>query len=300
MPTTLVHTKNLDKFFGKQQVLNKVDLVLEPGTMMALLGHNGAGKTTFMKTLLGLLKCDSGSVSVLGDQPGKHNHQVGYVPENVSFYPALTGTETLRFFVKLKGVKGSAINSLVNELLHRVDLWEFKDKPVKTYSKGMRQRLGLAQALIGEPRLLILDEPTVGLDPIATLEFFKLLKKQMANGCGILICTHVLPGLEKYLDAVTILHRGKVLVSGSVDALVSQASLPLTIQTQGLNGSLRETSGFQTYLHKTESTRLEVPPEEKLTVLKQLMQHPELQDVSVSTPSLPELYQHFFDQGERL
>src|SRR5690606_20320000 len=158
--------------------------------------HNGAGKTTTIKLILGLLQPTQGQVQVLGGSPQdvRIKLQIGYLPENVMFYPQLSGRETLRHFARLK----QAPDAQVSSLLDQVSLSTAADRRVKTYSNCMRQRLGLAQALLGKPRLLLLDEPTVGLDPIATQTLYRLLDTPRAPGTSVILSSHVLPGVEAY------------------------------------------------------------------------------------------------------
>ncbi|WP_312359874.1 ABC transporter ATP-binding protein, partial [Stutzerimonas balearica] len=168
-----VEIQGVSQRYGSMTVLHDLHLSLGEGEVLGLFGHNGAGKTTSMKLILGLLAPSVGEVRVLGRAPAdpQVRRQLGYLPENVTFYPQLSGRETLRHFSRLKG----AALGQVDELLEQVGLIHAADRRVKTYSKGMRQRLGLAQALLGEPRLLLLDEPTVGLDPIATGDLYRLI-----------------------------------------------------------------------------------------------------------------------------
>ncbi|MDX5298691.1 MAG: ABC transporter ATP-binding protein, partial [Gammaproteobacteria bacterium] len=158
-----IQLDGITQHYGATAVLHDLSLHLPPGEVLGLFGHNGAGKTTTIKLILGLLQPTQGQVQVLGGSPQdvRIKLQIGYLPENVMFYPQLSGRETLRHFARLK----QAPDAQVSSLLDQVGLSTAADRRVKTYSKGMRQRLGLAQALLGKPRLLLLDEPTVGLDP---------------------------------------------------------------------------------------------------------------------------------------
>lgn len=305
--TLLLNLEQVSKSYDKTPVLQDANVQLQRGEMLALLGHNGAGKTTLIKLILGLIPATQGSVQVLQRRPGQHNHQIGYVPENVSFYPLLTGRETLEYFARLNGLKRKTAKAIVSKLLDNVGLTDACDRPVKTYSKGMKQRLGLSQALLPsaidgktllEPSLLILDEPTVGLDPIATLDFFKLLTDLRNHGCGVVICTHVLPGLEQYLDQILILNRGCTVAQGSFASLLETASLPISVTTTGLNGALRSDVALQPFLQP--NGQLIFPVKEKVAVLKALTEYHALQDIDIRTPGLPEIYQHFLTQPEGL
>ncbi|MDP2737453.1 MAG: ABC transporter ATP-binding protein, partial [Pseudorhodobacter sp.] len=161
------------KAFDTTQALCGVGFSVAPGERVALLGHNGAGKSTLMKIILGLIAPDSGKVEVLGVAPGSSAARAAtaYLPENVAFHPALTGLEQLRFYLRLRGENPA----LAMSLLERVGLADAAKRRIGTYSKGMRQRVGLAQALIGHPRLLVLDEPTSGLDPVSRRDFYAVL-----------------------------------------------------------------------------------------------------------------------------
>ncbi len=214
--------------YGALTALSGLDLRLEPGEVLGLLGHNGAGKTTTIKLVLGLLAPSEGRVRVLGHDARslEARRQLGYLPENVTFYPQLSGAETLRHFARLKGVAPAE----AARLLEQVGLGHAARRRLKTYSKGMRQRLGLAQALLGEPRLLLLDEPTVGLDPLATVELYQLLDRLRGQGTGIVLCSHVLPGVETHIDRAAILAGGRLQVAGSLAELRRKAALPTRVR----------------------------------------------------------------------
>ena len=214
---SVVQLKQARVHYDDVTALNGLSLELEEGEVLGLFGHNGAGKTTTMKLILGLLKPSQGSVSVFGQTPtsssfNEYRYRLGFLPENVSFYQQLSGREVLTYFAKLKKIE----KSRVQQLLEEVGLAEAANRRVKTYSKGMRQRLGLAQALLAHPRLLLLDEPTVGLDPIATQDFYATVEQLRKSGSSVVLCSHVLPGVEKYIDRAVILGQGECKALGTL------------------------------------------------------------------------------------
>jgi len=173
-------------------------------------------------------------------------------------------------------------------------------RQVKTYSKGMRQRLGLAQAFIGEPKLLLLDEPTVGLDPIATRDFYKTVDQLKSNGSSVILCSHVLPGVEQHIDRAMILSTGQLLAMGTLSELRQQAALPVVIKPSGLNGAVAQDTKLNAFLTKTCQHTLMVPEQDKLSVLKQLLSLEGLDDIHVESANLEQVYQHFLEKHELL
>jgi len=300
-----VELEGLGRRFGKLEALCGLDLTVAPGEVLGLLGHNGAGKSTTMKLILGILAPSRGRVRVLGEDPrGRQSRrlrlQLGYLPENVSFYDNLSGREVLRYFARLKRVAVAQ----ADRLLERVGLGHAADRRVRTYSKGMRQRLGLAQALLGEPRLLLLDEPTVGLDPMATRDVYGMIDELRGKGTSVILCSHVLPGVERHIDRVAILAQGRLLALGSIAALRQQAGLPLFIHARSgeLNGDLRQRLGDRVLnLEPADEggILLTVPVEHKLAVMRTLLDEPGVEDLNVESPTLEKLYAHFDGQVER-
>ncbi|WP_369600220.1 ABC transporter ATP-binding protein [Hahella sp. SMD15-11] len=287
---------NLNFHYPSGTGVEAISLRLATGEMLGLLGHNGAGKTTTIKLMLGLLTPASGQVRVLGEAAGnaRLRQHVGYLPENVRFYPQLTGKESILFFARLKGVAPTAALKVLEE----VGLGEARDRKVRTWSKGMMQRLGLAQALLGEPRLLILDEPTVGLDPVATRDLYTLLERLRAQGTAVVLCSHVLPGIERHLDQVAILSRGRLVVKGSVADLRKQANLPVRIRVHGLanRDAVRQALGTDG-IRQVNAHGLDIMVDEhhKLDRLAALLAH-QPSDVDIHAPSLEDLYCHFMQQ----
>lgn len=299
MNAPLVSLTNVSKRYKKLDALQAVNMTLNPGEVLGLFGHNGAGKTTMMKLILGVISPNEGEIKVMGTAPDSKEAwhmraKMGYLPENVSFYEQLTGLEVLTYFAKLKGFgKKHAI-----ELLEQVGVAHAMKRQVKTYSKGMRQRLGLAQAFIGQPKLLLLDEPTVGLDPIATADFYQTVDQLKTQGTSVILCSHVLPGVEQHIDRAMIMSAGKVLAMGSLTELRQQASLPVVIKPTGLNGSLSENSEFAAYLCKQSNT-LKVPEHEKIKTLRSLLSDEAMSDVQVESANLEQVYQYYLHQAQK-
>ncbi|WP_372870372.1 ABC transporter ATP-binding protein [Shewanella sp.] len=297
MTDAILSLSGTGRRYGEFRALRNIDLQLAPGEVLGLFGHNGAGKTTMMKLILGVLNPTEGQVRVFGQDPLSKQawllrKKIGYLPENVSFYDQLSGRQVLTYFARLKGVSAKE----VTELLERVGLGHAMERQVKTYSKGMRQRLGLAQAFLGTPKLLLLDEPTVGLDPIATVEFYHSVDALRAEGASIILCSHVLPGVEQHIDRAMILSQGRALALGTLDELRRAAGLPVAINTKGLNGSLCNDSRFSHLWVGPD--KLLVPEGEKLHIMAQLLALDGLQDLQLESADLGRLYQHFIGLNE--
>ncbi|MCD6248948.1 MAG: ABC transporter ATP-binding protein [candidate division Zixibacteria bacterium] len=223
----IVETKDLTKIFTTRQkkgniiALDSVSLGVDQGEVFGLLGPNGAGKTTLVKTLMGLTSITSGDALVNGLPPGNpgSRQQVGFLPENPRFPSHLTGRALLVFSGRLSGVSDDDINSRLKPLLVLVGMERWADTKVSKYSKGMTQRIGVAQALIGDPDIVFLDEPTDGIDPIGKLEIRGVLEKIRDQGKTVFLNSHLLSEVEAIADRVAILSRGKLVRVGTVDEL---------------------------------------------------------------------------------
>jgi ABC-2 type transport system ATP-binding protein len=200
-----------------------VDLSIEPGTVFGLLGPNGSGKTTTILMLLGLLRPSAGQVRVLGLPAGhtRARSRTGFLPEETRLYEFLTGAETLEFVGRLFSVPRAERRRRAEGLLRRTGMWEARDRRLSTYSKGMARRIGLAQALIGNPELVVLDEPTSGLDPVGNREVKDLLREVADTGTTILLTSHILSDVGDVCDEIAILHRGRCILSGDVKQLLA-------------------------------------------------------------------------------
>ncbi|MFV0492206.1 MAG: ABC transporter ATP-binding protein [Pseudorhodobacter sp.] len=281
---TILTLCSLTKRYGTRTVLDDISLTVAPGERVALLGHNGAGKSTLMKLVLGLIAADGGSVSVAGHVPGSTVARgiTAYLPENVAFHPSLTGQEQIRHFLRLRGQPAHQSR----ELLEQVGLAEAENRRIGTYSKGMRQRVGLAQALIGAPRLMILDEPTSGLDPVSRRDFYALLDELAARGTAILLSSHALSELETRTDRMVILSEGRLVAQGSLGDLRAKAALPLMV-------TLRARPGWEEALTAAfpEGLRFACPAEDKLALLERIAAMRDMvEDFEILPPTLDDIY----------
>jgi Cu-processing system ATP-binding protein len=290
------------KRYGGALAVRDVGLALAAGEATALVGHNGAGKTTLMKLILGLIRPTAGSLRVLGEDPVSGafavRRAVGFLPESVSFNVALTGRETLAFYARLKRQGAGAVRAL----LEKVGLGEAADRRIGGYSKGMRQRLGLAQALLGEPRVLLLDEPTTGLDPALRQTFYEIVEELRAGGATVLLSSHALTELEDKVGRVVIMNRGVKAADGTLDELRRVARLPTRIRLTLADADAASTARW---LGPVEGWRridgnmveIDAPPDAKLAVLRRASEHgAPVRDIDVTAPGLDALYAHFLKQ----
>jgi Cu-processing system ATP-binding protein len=300
-----VEIRNVVKRFGKVEAVRDVSFTLQEGETVALVGHNGAGKTTLMKLMLGLIRPTSGSITVLGDDPAAGEfaarRRLGYLPENVSFNAALTGYETLSFYARLKREPQQSVKSL----LDRVGLTHAAHRRVGTYSKGMRQRLGLAQALLGEPQVLLLDEPTTGLDPALRHSFYEIVEELRERGATLLLSSHALTELEERAGRVIIMNRGIKVADGTLDELRRMAQLPTRIRLKVTDGGL---ANIPHWLGPTDKWRrvnghmieIEATSDRKIEMLRHATGEGfPVEDLDVMPPTLDELYAHFLLSQER-
>lgn len=243
MSSPAIETRGLTKRYGRTVAVDGLDLRIDSGVVFGLLGPNGSGKTTTILMLLGLTDVTSGTVRVLGLDPVRQpldvKRAVGYMPDSVGFYDDLTARENLRYSGKLMGLRGAQLESRIDHVLERVRLRDVAGKPVKTFSRGMRQRLGLAEVLLKQPRLAILDEPTSGLDPQSTGEFLDMIRGLKADGITVLLSSHLLDQVQAVCDRVGLFHRGRMVLEGGVDELARRVlggGYRITVQTRHGNG----------------------------------------------------------------
>ena len=227
----IIQSESLTKFYKNTRALNQVNLQVEQGEIFGFLGPNGAGKTTFVKTMLNFIRPSSGQVRVLGELPNRLNREsIGYLPERISIHPFLTGREFLKYQARLTRLKPADIAQAVETCLKRVHMQEDADRQIEGYSKGMMQRIGLAQALLGEPELLILDEPNSGLDPIGVLQIREAILEEKKRGATIFLNSHQLLEVEKTCDRVAILNKGELVAQGSSEELGGEQGIELEVE----------------------------------------------------------------------
>lgn len=293
----------VSKSYGSETVVSDVSLNIQAGECVVLVGHNGAGKTTLMKLMLGLTRPTTGSVEVLGANPAfsssvAQHKSLGYLPESVAFYEAMSGREILAFFARLKGV---AVGEC-DRLLDVVGLADAARRRVGTYSKGMRQRLGLAQAMLGNPRLLFLDEPTTGLDPGLRHQFYELIEDLHKTGATSLISSHALSEVEARANRFIIMKSGVMIASGTLDELFLQAALPVRLNiavASGTASSVAERLGSEISISNISETTLSLScfNGDKMSVIRRIGDLGDLvEDLQIKLPKLDEVYSHFMNR----
>lgn len=226
--TPLVRTHELTKRYDDVVAVDALSLEVRRGEIYGLLGPNGAGKTTTILMLLGLAEPTSGEARVLGLDPARQplevKRHVGYLPDSVGFYGRLTGRENLRYTARLNGLPQTDAEVAITELLAQVGLDEAADRPADTYSRGMLQRLGIADALVKNPAVLILDEPTTAIDPTGVADLLALIRSLVADrGIGVLLSSHLLEQVERLCDRIGIFSRGRLVAEGTVAELSRRA-----------------------------------------------------------------------------
>ncbi len=228
---TIVETQNLRVEYRAQNsaqpkklAVKDLNLKVQAGEVFGFLGPNGAGKTTTMNVLLGFVNATSGSASLFGVAVGEPiaRQRIGYLPELTYYYKFLTAEELLRFYARIFGIPRAQADQRIDQLLKLVELEPARKRAIKTYSKGMQQRVGLAQALINNPDLLILDEPTSGLDPLGRMKVREIIQRLKNEGKTVLFSSHELGEVETVCDRVAIIKDGELKVEGRVAALVEQ------------------------------------------------------------------------------
>jgi ABC-2 type transport system ATP-binding protein len=240
MADPVIVTQSLTKRYGDFLAVDQLDLTVQRGEVFGLLGPNGAGKTTTILMILGLTEPNAGSVHVLGMDPSRYplsvKARVGYLPDQIGFYDELTARENLIYTARLNGLSRQEAYQRIVDVLFRVNLADVADHRVGTFSRGMRQRLGVADVLIKKPKVIILDEPTQGLDPEGAREFLQMIRALKEEGITILLSSHLLYQVQAVCDRVGLFSHGQMVLSGTVESLAKQVLGRVTASSWRLKG----------------------------------------------------------------
>jgi ABC-2 type transport system ATP-binding protein len=309
MSDNVIEARGLLKLYGAARAVDAIDLDIRRGEIFGLLGPNGAGKTTTILMMLGLTETSGGSVSVLGfdpvRQPLQVKRRVGYLPDAVGFYDHMTARENLIYIARLLDIPRRESNGRIMEALKSVGLDDVADKRVATYSRGMRQRLGIAEIVMKRAEVAILDEPTSGLDPHATFELLEMIRGLKKAGVAVLLSSHLLDRVQSVCDRVALFNKGKIALMGTVVELANQvlgAGHPLLVEATGIDvaAALRGVEGVQQVIAAGEGAwRVVADRDVRATVAQRIVSAGgALTRLSDLQPSLEEVYTHYFE-GER-
>ena len=311
MSQTVIETQALSKRYDQVLAVNHLDMSIQQGEIFGLLGPNGSGKTTTILMLLGLTEPTSGQVRVLcldpARQPLSVKAQVGYMPDQVGFYDDLTAMENLMYTARLNGIPRKEAQKRIEEALQRLGLHPVMHHPVKTFSRGMRQRLGVADVLIKKPDVIIMDEPTQGLDPEGAHEFLNIIHQLKEEGITILLASHLLHQVQEVCDRVGLFYQGKMGLSGTVEELAQQFTqggyrieLEVLGEPQVIQKALQQVEGV-TEVSPLGKHRYQVRARSDLraeTARAAIMADGRLLSLNVEAPSLDDIYVRYFQEVE--
>ncbi|NOK61702.1 MAG: ATP-binding cassette domain-containing protein [Chloroflexi bacterium AL-W] len=311
MSEIVIETKELTKKYNDFVAVDTLNLSIGQGEVFGLLGPNGSGKTTTILMLLGLTEPTSGEVRVLGLDPVRKplsvKARVGYLPDQIGFYDELTARENLIYIAKLNGLSRKEGYSRIDVAIERMGLGDATNRPVGTFSRGMRQRLGVAELLIKQPQIIIMDEPTLGLDPEAARLFLDIIRDLKRDGITILLSSHLLYQVQAVCDRVGLFYRGQVVLEGSVKELaqrILQGAYRIELEAVGATATIEETlhklpkvvsvqrSGQDMYVIET---RDDVRSEVASAVISAGGQ---LKSLDMDEPNLDDIYTRYFQEVE--
>lgn len=295
MSTPVIEINQVTRYYGEVLAVDNISFNVEAGETLGLIGHNGAGKSTLFKMMLGLIPVSAGSIRINntvlhGNAFRELRRSIGYLPENVVFYDNLTGLETLQFFAALKGCAADECLTV----LDNVGLGHAARRLVSGYSKGMRQRLGFAQALLGKPKILFLDEPTNGLDPEAIREFYKVLQTLNRQGVTVIITSHILSEIQQRVQRLAVMRNGKLHAMGTVQELRESVDLPLIIQLRchhqpNLDEILRDIPSEHKSINGHHA-EIHIQRRWKMELLQRLGTQAGIEDIVVHEPTLEDIF----------
>ncbi len=309
----VIETRDLTKRYGDFVAVDSLNLAVRKGEVFGMLGPNGSGKTTTILMLLGLTEPSSGWMRVLGFDPVRQplsvKAHVGYLPEQVGFYDGLTAQENLSYIARLNGLPRDEARRRIDAALERVGMADVAGKPVKTFSRGMRQRLGVAELLLKQPQIIIMDEPTLGLDPEVARRFLGIIRDLSQEGITILLSSHLLHQVQEVCDRVGLYHRGRMVLEGTVPELAQRVlggAYRVRLQVGDASDSLEEALRALPGVVKVQrgapgeyvlETSADVRSEAASAVVTA---GGRLQALDIDTPSLDEIYAQYFEEVERV
>ncbi len=304
----VIEARGLLKLYGATRAVDAIDLSIRRGEIFGLLGPNGAGKTTTILMMLGLTETSGGSVNVLGfdpvRQPLEVKRRVGYLPDAVGFYDHLTARENLLYTARLLAIPRRETTARIMEAMESVQLADVVDKRVATYSRGMRQRLGIAEIVMKRAEVAILDEPTSGLDPHATFELLEMIRGLKKAGVAVLISSHLLDRVQSVCDRVALFNHGKIALMGTVVELANQvlgAGHPILVEASGIDvpAALRGVEGMQQVVPEgIGAWRVVADREIRATAAQRIIASGgSLTRLAELQPSLEEVYTRYFEEA---
>jgi ABC-2 type transport system ATP-binding protein len=304
----VIEARGLLKLYGATRAVDAIDLSIRRGEIFGLLGPNGAGKTTTILMMLGLTETSGGTVNVLGfdpvRQPLEVKRRVGYLPDAVGFYDHLTARENLLYTARLLAIPRRETTARIMEAMDSVQLADVVDKRVATYSRGMRQRLGIAEIVMKRAEVAILDEPTSGLDPHATFELLEMIRGLKKAGVAVLISSHLLDRVQSVCDRVALFNHGKIALMGTVVELANQvlgAGHPILVEASGIDvpAALRGVEGVQQVVPEgVGAWRVVADREIRATAAQRIIAAGgSLTRLAELQPSLEEVYTRYFEEA---
>jgi len=307
MSEAIIKTKALTKRYGATLAVDRLDLEIEKGEVFGLLGPNGAGKTTTILMLLGLTEPTSGRASVAGFDPLRQpldvKRRTGYMPDQLGFYDNLSGIANLTYTARLAGLPAGEIGPRIAEALDRVHLTEVGDKRVGTYSRGMRQRLAVAEILVKRATIAILDEPTGGLDPQSTREFLDLIRSLRRDGMTVLLSSHLLDQVQSVCDRVALFNRGRIGLTGGVEGLLSEVLggshvIRLDAKGEGLADAIGQVRGVSRVLRSDEHIVVEAKGDLRADIARAVVAAGgALTMIAAGHASLEDVYTRYFEEA---
>ena len=310
MADTVIEARGLTKVYGSHRAVDAIDFSIRRGEIFGLLGPNGAGKTTTILMMLGLTETSGGSVDVLGfdpvRQPLEVKRRVGYLPDAVGFYDHLTARENLRYTARLLGLSRREAETRIADAMESVKLADVLDKRVSTFSRGMRQRLGIAEIVMKRAEVAILDEPTSGLDPHSTFELLEMIRSLKRAGVAVLLSSHLLDRVQSVCDRVALFNTGRIALMGTVVELANQvlgAGHAILVEAAGLDiaATLRGIEGVQSVMPEGDGAwRVVADRDVRAAVAHRIVTSGgALTRLADLQPSLEEVYTRYFEEARR-